>query len=101
MEHPSDVEVQPAVREQLRSRRRLVVGFICAVLLAAPWLCLIPMGVWRGVAVIEPCDSNARQRYGDAAGVYAVRGAERVRLLPPAWECTLTNGETESVGFFG
>ena len=65
-----------------------------------PWLALIPMGLWRGIAVIEPCDRKAEERFGPQS-TYAVRGAEHVRWLPPAWVCPLGNGESVSVSING
>jgi hypothetical protein len=71
------------------------------VLLLSPWLYLIPMGIWRGLAVEEPCDRKALDRYGVAANVFAISGAEHVRLWPPAWVCPLANGDSVSVSILG
>ena len=84
-------------------KRRTICLLVAAatLVLALPWLGLIPMGVWRGVAVIEPCDRKAQDRFGPVPGVYAVRGEEYVRLFPPAWVCPLDNGETVTVSAVG
>jgi hypothetical protein len=73
---------------------RVVAVASALVLVALPWLLLIPMGVWRGIAVIEPCDRKALERFGPADTAFAVRGAEHVQWFPPAWECPLDNGES-------
>ena len=53
---------------------------------------IVPGLIWRGVAVVEPCDRKAQDRFGDDVSI--VRGEERISWWPPGWECRLTNGET-------
>jgi hypothetical protein len=81
-----------------RTKVLLLSGTVLLGLL--PWLALMPMGVWRGVAVVEPCDRNAEKQFGTEIA-YAVRGAEYVRAFPPAWVCPLDNGESVSVSLLG
>lgn len=71
------------------------------VVVLLPWLALIPMGVFRGVAVVEPCDRKARERFGQEVGALVERGAEHVRWWLPAWECPLVNGASVSVSILG
>lgn len=78
-----------------RSRKVLLVAAVVTVV-GLPWLALIPMGIWRGIAVIEPCDAKAQDRFGKEAA-YAVRGDEYARAFPPAWVCPLDNGESVAV----
>jgi hypothetical protein len=71
------------------------LAIACAVVvIELPWLLLVPMGIWRGIAVSEPCDQKALERFGPADPAFAVRGNEHIQWLPPAWKCPLTNGET-------
>jgi len=83
-------------REHLAGWRLGAAVCVALLVVSLPWLALIPMGIWRGVAVIEPCDHRAAERFGKETA-FAVRGQEHVRAFPPAWVCPLTNGESVSV----
>lgn len=72
------------------SRRPLLKLSVGAVLVALPWLALVPSNIYRGVAVIERCDGEIKQRFGD--DVEVIQGQERVRWFPPSWRCPATNG---------
>ena len=86
MRHPQ------AVRDWLLDNWERVLGStVVVLLLATPWLVLIPMGIFRGIAVVEVCDRKARERYG--INTFTRQGEEHVRLLPPAWVCPLSNDE--------
>ena len=80
-------------------RQLIVAGLL--FLASLPWLAVLLMGVWRGVAVIEPCDRKAREQFGPEVGALVDRGREHVRWWPPAWECPLVSGESVSVSITG
>jgi len=81
---------------RLSARAKVALAVGVAVIVASPWLVLIPGHIWP-LFVIEQCDAEATEQYGKES-VSAIRGAEHVRWWPPAWVCPLTNGEVEDLG---
>jgi hypothetical protein len=80
---------------QLLTPKRAVLGGAVglAVLLVVLGALILPGAIWRGTAVMEPCDAEVRQQYGPLDEVHVLREDIHLRWFPPSWVCPLSNGE--------
>ncbi len=71
---------------------RFCIAALVILVLLAPWLRLVPGMVWTGVAVYEPCDTEARDHYGADARVLRSEVHARLWAWPSTWVCPIEGG---------
>lgn len=74
------------------SKRTIGVAAV-AIVIAMVGFALLPGLIWRGVAVVEPCEAKVSSQYGPLDEVHVLREEIHLRWLPPHWVCPLSNGD--------